>query len=971
MTDPRSAQPGSYEASGHGAEPGGDPRTVPGSGRAGARPNRPDAASPAGWSPPPAGEAAPPVRYRGPARSDNVPERAADPRPASMYRIPVRSSSWGARRPLSTPQAPADRPFRGGPEGNAPGPDMRWPSLTRPGPSRIPVVGPTETVLRRGAAALPADAAGSRVSPAPVQARRERDPGPAVRGRAGGPGGQAPPGAASGRTGPERQSGWQVAQRVWQDSGVDWENVPGPAEGDPYAAPDPYAAAAFTAHPYAPSQYESGAYRPGQYDSGQYDPGRYESGAYRSGQYDSGHYESGAYRPGQYESGAYGAGSFEPDPDDAFEPDPDESDAFAADSDEAGSYESSPFPGGPYQSGPSGAGPSGADPHPTTPDLFAVPPDSRFGMGPWPTQEPPGQPEGDPALDGRVPEEPPAPSDPAQPPDPAEPDEPEAPEDFAAPGRPEVPEGSGAPGWNGDQRGIPGRPWPGDRRQGAPRRPAYTPAGTGPASPGPASSGFAASAASPSFAERRPPLEPRWATTSRSFAAPPLSAPVAPSAPPLAESDELFRAWQGSVREATARPAAWADRRPAPAMERPPRRGRGRQAARIGVPAAVIVMVGAGALLMLTGRANEMLAERADTGPLASATPGVSASLSPAGTTLAGYPGEHGTVGVAAMWSAGGRTVAVGYADGHPAVWLHAADGSWSLVSAVSLGGLPGHLTSVAEGSQGWIAVGSVSENGTVEPMVYRSADGTTWTPVPSLTALAGSGAQFLGVAAGPGGYVVVGKTGSGEQASVALWWSADLASWVSGGSGGSTGSFAAAAVALDDGFIAVGSENNCHTIWTSLNGRQWTAHDLAKPAGAHTATLLSVAAGSAGHIVAAGYAVNSAGDMPIVVVSTDGGAHTTQVVLDSPDGPASVTAVTATSGGFVAAGLAGPAGAQRAVTWTSPNGLTWSAAVPLTSAGASEVTALANTSTAGTAKTLIGTAQRGASSALLTVPAP
>jgi hypothetical protein len=752
----------------------------------------------------------------------------------------------------------------------------------------------------------------------------------------------AAPSAAYGLPGSERPSGWQVAQRVWQESGVDWENVPGPAEGDPYAA-DPYSAAAFTADPHAPSQYDSGPYRFAQYGSGEY--------------------ESGAYGPGQYESDA-----FEPDPDDAFEPDLDGPGPGADAADPVDQY----APGLSVAGRHAGRGYL-SDPRPASADQFAVPvpADSGLGMGPWPIQDPPLPPEPDPAVDGQAPEDPAAPSAPVEPADPETPGEPEAPEDSAAPGAHTSREASGGPGWNTDRRVVLGRPRPDARDQAARRRPTFTPAASGAAPFTPAPSGPAASAASPSFAERRPSPEPRWATTPRSFSAPPLSAPVAPSAPPLAESDELFRAWQGSVREATARPAPWADRRPAPTLERPPRRGRGRQAAKIGVPAAVIVMVGAGALLMLTGRANEMLAERADTGALASAAPGVSASLSPASTTLPGYPGGHGTVGVAAMWTAGGLTVAVGYADGHPAVWRHAADGSWSLVSAVSLGGLPGHLTSVAQGSQGWIAVGSVSENGTAEPMVYRSADGTTWTPVPSLTALAGSGAQFLGVAAGPGGYVVVGKTGSGKQASAAMWWSADLAGWVGGGSGGSTGSFAAAAVAVDDGFIAVGSENNCHTIWTSLNGKQWTAHDLAKPAGAHTATLLSVAAGSAGHIVAAGYAVNSAGDMPIVVVSTDGGAHTTQVVLDSPNGPATVTAVTATSDGFVAAGLAGPAGAQRAVTWTSPDGFTWSAPAPLTAAGPSEVTALTDTWTAGAAKTLTGTVQRGASAALLTVPAP
>ena len=62
--------------------------------------SRPGAASPAGWSPPPAGEAAPPVRHREPARSD----------------------------------------------GNSGVPEARWLSLTRLGPRHIPVVGPTEAL---------------------------------------------------------------------------------------------------------------------------------------------------------------------------------------------------------------------------------------------------------------------------------------------------------------------------------------------------------------------------------------------------------------------------------------------------------------------------------------------------------------------------------------------------------------------------------------------------------------------------------------------------------------------------------------------------------------------------------------------------------------------------------------------------------------------------------------------------------
>src|SRR5215469_6367374 len=103
MSDPLSAQPGSYRTSGQNAAAGSRIRLAALSGRTSARPGRPGAASPAGWSPPPAGEAAPPVRHRGPARSD----------------------------------------------GDSGVPEARWLSLTRLGPRDIPVVGPTEALRGR------------------------------------------------------------------------------------------------------------------------------------------------------------------------------------------------------------------------------------------------------------------------------------------------------------------------------------------------------------------------------------------------------------------------------------------------------------------------------------------------------------------------------------------------------------------------------------------------------------------------------------------------------------------------------------------------------------------------------------------------------------------------------------------------------------------------------------------------------
>jgi hypothetical protein len=380
------------------------------------------------------------------------------------------------------------------------------------------------------------------------------------------------------------------------------------------------------------------------------------------------------------------------------------------------------------------------------------------------------------------------------------------------------------------------------------------------------------------------------------------------------------------------------------------------------VPAVVIVTVGAGALLMLTGRANEMLAERSSTG---TARTGQATSTA-ASMILAGYPGGRGGVTVAAMWSASDIIVAVGMADGHPAIWRRALNGGWPLVSAADLGTMSGHLTSVAHGPSGWIAVGSVTASGVAQPMVYTSADGVTWRTVPSLTAMTRSDAQFLGVAAGPGGYLVVGREGTGKQKFAQLWWSGDLANWTAGGSSGYHNSLAIAAVADGDGFVAAGSQADCHTIWTSPDGMHWTTHDVTRPAGARTATLRYAAAGRGGRVVAAGFATNDAGGIPIVVTTDPGGAHITQVVLPTGGVPGAVTGVTATGSGFVAAGMIGPAKAQRAVTWTSADGLTWSAATPLSPATGTTITAL--TTSGGN---VTGTLQRGMDPAVLTLPAP
>ncbi|HXT90258.1 MAG TPA: hypothetical protein VN714_13480 [Trebonia sp.] len=928
-------------------------------------------------------------------------------RPTGIYQVPWRSPRpANGQGPLRTPQPPVARPRRAlpppnrslpaarrgfsdtprnSPDAHGGAPDAPWPTLIRQAPRRIRVVGPIEA-LRSPASNLPAAPRGPVAGPAATQrpvARPEAGQRPAVvaptdarRGRPGNTGVDVPrggvPAPLSGSS-----TGWQLAQRAWEDSGAAWE-APAADSDDWYSAGLP------TPDPYYPDY------------------------------------------PGDYPTD-YPGGLPEPDPDDLFDPHPTRPDLPVL-----GDLAESRVGIGPWpvQTPPEAPQPVpiASAPLPTSalaPTSAPAPAESRAQREPQPEPE-----TEDRELNGRPSVAPTLVDPPRGGHQPAPQDARDQPRDGSRGQLPDGPSPSGSADpelppvtpqlsrrirratavWSDHPVSSPGQVSADGRAGQAPPLPPpasvpsspFTTSGFAPASPFAPSPAFAAPRSygssrayddPPTFPGSQPGGEHDSYDDRQSygpasaldappgFAFTPLSAPVAP---PLSEPDELFRAWQGSVDEAAGRRAPRAARRPVPvSVGRSGARGRGWQVAKIGVPAAVIVTVGAGALMMLTGRANEMLADRASSGALSSGKPtsgpvasgqtsvGPSSLTRTSTLTLAGYPAQHGTVGVAAMWSAGGTTMAVGYADGHPAVWRHAADGSWTLVSAAVLGGVTGHLTSVAQGPSGWIAVGSVQANGTAEPAVFASADGIAWQQVTALTALASGDAQFLSVAAGHGGYLVVGKQGTGNQQAVALWWSADLKNWVNGASSRPPGSVATSAVATTAGFVAVGSENGCHTFWTSGDGQHWTAHDLAKPNGATAATLTSVAAGQGGQsdrFVAAGVATTGAGDLPIVVTAANDGTHISQTVLSSASGPAATTAVTATASGFLAVGTAGQANAHHAVTWTSTEGRIWTPAAPLQAAGNSEITALATPST-GT--TLTATAQQGANPAIFTFAAP
>ncbi len=888
------------ETSGYGAAIRERTLVAPESGEARAWPKRPGpgAESPAGWFLSADGEAAPPFRPgMEPARSDEKAEhRGADGAD--------QNGGWHRHSPPISLY-----PLR-----------ARWPWSLQAVSRYVPVVGPTE----------------------------------ALRGRGGGQGTAVPPGAVPGLPHPAKRSSWQLAQEVWQESGVTWELNP-PEITDAESA------------------------------SGQYQA----DGPFN--------FERPAYEPQAAEPA-----TFEPRYSEPPQPEPATADARLADPEPA---DPEPAVAGPVGAGPAeGGGPYFAD--------SGVVPQESESL----SRRPPRQADAPPARDPWAAAERRAVPDDATRREPARQNrrqdstrqdltgEDQARQEFMRrdptgddavrpPARPNHrgqnptrPEPIGADLARDDAMRLDLRENPGCPGAGQPRRSER---------PGPTWSEYPASGSPgqdwPVGCGRVPlgapvtldPQAPESVGLPGAFNPAGPDGPTAPGygggALPLSEPDELFRAWQGSVNEAAAGRRPWSvPRRGAPGS----RRRRALQVAAFGVPVAVIVTVGAGALMMLTGRANDMLAVRADTGAPSSAattkgSTGTNAAARPAAggvppafvsAALSGYPGQHGVVTVASMMAAAGVTLAVGTADGHPAIWRRAPNGSWTLESATSVGKVAGSagLTSVALGPAGWIAVGTASVGKATGPVVLASVDGLRWQPVTPLAAAAGAGTEFLGVAAGRAGYVVVGRQMIGGRAFAALWYSADLRSWTADDNGGLDGRLASstanAVVATAGGFIAVGSHGADQSLWTSSDGRQWRLGYVPAPAGADSATLRSVAA-SGSRVVAAGYAATPDGDIPVVVASTDGGGHWRQIVLQAPAGLGVITALTAAPRGFVAAGVVGRSGSRHAVTWVSPDGLTWSR--PVQAAG-SEVTALTATGT-----TVTGTSEQGTTPTVVALPAP
>jgi hypothetical protein len=289
---------------------------------------------------------------------------------------------------------------------------------------------------------------------------------------------------------------------------------------------------------------------------------------------------------------------------------------------------------------------------------------------------------------------------------------------------------------------------------------------------------------------------------------------------------------------------------------------------------------------------------------------------------LASLPGAViPPVTVTSLATAGSQQVAVGSADGYPAIWHRTPGHPWALVSPLALVAGPrlAGLTSVTHGPAGWLAVGLPG------PVAFTSADGTTWQPARGSIAHDLAGVAGVAAAAGPAGYVIVGKLVAPGGGCVAdVWWSPDLARWTRAHdvneADGSSQVLAVAAQA--HGFVSAGSHNGQPAVWTTTSGPTWTTMVLPLSHGA-TGVLQQVAVHGR-RVAALGVQTLGGVTRPLAELSADGGATWRQIPFGAPGPDAAITALTADDDGFTAAVRSGTPGQQDVTIWTSAGGARW-----------------------------------------------
>jgi hypothetical protein len=215
--------------------------------------------------------------------------------------------------------------------------------------------------------------------------------------------------------------------------------------------------------------------------------------------------------------------------------------------------------------------------------------------------------------------------------------------------------------------------------------------------------------------------------------------------------------------------------------------------------------------------------------------------------------------------------VAVGGADGLPALWTSPDGSTWSRVHPDS-GGMPGAIGVVAPTADGFVALGETYSEAGRQFVVWLSGDGSMWEPItePGFDeGLGGKPFSVTDVAAGRDGLVAVGSiqdlTDDGEwiEMRAIAWTSADGRSWsllpadaVEGPEDyqfGSGNPYVPGVWFVGDGYVAAGEGFAGGAAWTSPDGTVWRSSALITQDAHLRPCLRAVAASADGRLIGVG----------------------------------------------------------------------------------------------------------------------
>jgi hypothetical protein len=170
------------------------------------------------------------------------------------------------------------------------------------------------------------------------------------------------------------------------------------------------------------------------------------------------------------------------------------------------------------------------------------------------------------------------------------------------------------------------------------------------------------------------------------------------------------------------------------------------------------------------------------------------------------------------------------------------------------------------------------------------------------------------------GGYLALGETQ--PPALAAGWRSGDATSWTRiADLPGPGGSSISAAAATGGAVVAVGTSGGRAAVWRTLDGATWTLTQLAAPPDGSTELLTAIDATSAG-FVAGGYAESATSERTATLWRSSDGVNWERAPVPGPAGSSAVKGIAAIgASNLVAVGIAGDERRGTSAVWRSTDG--------------------------------------------------